>query len=310
MRRMTSEFRKRVGQDPAKLASAEEESFEDAQAEAQKYVVPNAFPQLAEENGAEGLNASTEEDSTQFFWSMPSNRLELWAYMESGRIGIIRWSASSIRNGMWCRKSGGCGSTPAPIGRMVEQMLATAYVAHPYGRSGVGMGERDQPGHGDGGGSVSQEVLCAGEYRDCGGGRCEGRDDDADAREVLWRDSRGAEAGADDDGRADAVCGAVGRRSGRRRSRSFLEGYHRPDYRDPDDAVYDAISDIFSNGRTARLYKSSGEWTRRLPRQAAGVQRVSGIRSIRACMRCYRGAAAGAYGRRDAGLRSTRSWNG
>jgi predicted Zn-dependent peptidase len=36
----------------------------------------------------------------------------------------------------------------------------------------------------------------------------------------------------------------------------YLEGYHRPDYRDPDDAVYDAITDIFSNGRTARLYKS------------------------------------------------------
>ncbi len=31
----------------------------------------------------------------------------------------------------------------------------------------------------------------------------------------------------------------------------YIEGYHRPDYRDPDDAVYDAITDIFSNGRTA-----------------------------------------------------------
>jgi len=36
----------------------------------------------------------------------------------------------------------------------------------------------------------------------------------------------------------------------------YLEGYHKPDYRDPDDSVYDAITDIFSNGRTSRLYKS------------------------------------------------------
>jgi predicted Zn-dependent peptidase len=36
----------------------------------------------------------------------------------------------------------------------------------------------------------------------------------------------------------------------------YLEGYHRPDYRDPDDAVYDAIQDIFSNGRTSRLSRS------------------------------------------------------
>jgi predicted Zn-dependent peptidase len=36
----------------------------------------------------------------------------------------------------------------------------------------------------------------------------------------------------------------------------YLEGYHRPDYRDKDDAVYDAITDLFSNGRTALLYRS------------------------------------------------------
>jgi predicted Zn-dependent peptidase len=36
----------------------------------------------------------------------------------------------------------------------------------------------------------------------------------------------------------------------------YLEGYHKPDYRDPDDAVYDAITDIFSNGQTSRLFKS------------------------------------------------------
>jgi len=36
----------------------------------------------------------------------------------------------------------------------------------------------------------------------------------------------------------------------------FLEGYHCPDYRDPDDAVYDAIADVMSSGRTSRLYRS------------------------------------------------------
>jgi predicted Zn-dependent peptidase len=36
----------------------------------------------------------------------------------------------------------------------------------------------------------------------------------------------------------------------------YLEGYHRPGYRDPDAAVYDAIGDILSNGRVSRLYRS------------------------------------------------------
>jgi predicted Zn-dependent peptidase len=36
----------------------------------------------------------------------------------------------------------------------------------------------------------------------------------------------------------------------------YLEGYHRPDYRSKDDAVYDAIADLMSNGRTSRLYRA------------------------------------------------------
>src|ERR1035438_10371370 len=36
----------------------------------------------------------------------------------------------------------------------------------------------------------------------------------------------------------------------------YVEGYHRPDYQDPNDAAYDAISDILSNGRVSRLYRS------------------------------------------------------
>jgi len=36
----------------------------------------------------------------------------------------------------------------------------------------------------------------------------------------------------------------------------YIEGYHRPSYRDKDDSVYDAIQDIMSNGRVSRLYRS------------------------------------------------------
>src|SRR5947199_1239748 len=36
----------------------------------------------------------------------------------------------------------------------------------------------------------------------------------------------------------------------------YLEGYHRPSYRDKDDAVYDALADLLSEGRTSRLYRT------------------------------------------------------
>jgi predicted Zn-dependent peptidase len=125
-----AEYRKRVGQDPAKLAALKK-VYEGAQAAAQKYVVPNQFAELAEQNGAVGLNASTEEDSTQYFWSMPSNRLELWAYMESGRIGhpVPR---EFYKERDVVQEERRMRTDSNPIGAMVEQFLATAYVAHPY----------------------------------------------------------------------------------------------------------------------------------------------------------------------------------
>ena len=36
----------------------------------------------------------------------------------------------------------------------------------------------------------------------------------------------------------------------------YVEGYHRPGFDDPDDAVYDVIQDLMSSGRTSRLYRS------------------------------------------------------
>ena len=62
----------------------------------------------------------------------------------------------------------------------------------------------------------------------------------------------------------------------------YIEGYHRPNYRDPDDAVYDAISDILSNGRVSRLYRSLVE-----QQQIAAAARATArslAKSIPACL--------------------------
>src|SRR5246500_3936958 len=67
-----TEYRKRVGQDPAKLKQLKAD-FDAAEQEANKYVIPNEFTEIAEANGASGLNAETSLDATQYFWSMPSN---------------------------------------------------------------------------------------------------------------------------------------------------------------------------------------------------------------------------------------------
>jgi predicted Zn-dependent peptidase len=55
----------------------------------------------------------------------------------------------------------------------------------------------------------------------------------------------------------------------------YIEGYHRPDYLSPDDLVYDAISDVVSNGRTSRLYRSLVR-DKRIALQAGGFSGLPG----------------------------------
>jgi len=75
---------KPVGRDEQKLKELQK-AWMDAVAEANKYVKPNEFPQIVENNGGEDLNANTADDETNYFYSFPENRLELWAYLESER---------------------------------------------------------------------------------------------------------------------------------------------------------------------------------------------------------------------------------
>jgi predicted Zn-dependent peptidase len=247
------EYRKRVGQDPAKLAQLMK-SFEEAQDAAQKFVIPNQFSEIAEQNGAVGINASTGEDSTQYFWSMPSNRLELWAYLESQRIGHpVQREFYKERDVVQEERRMRIDSNP--IGRMVEQFLATAYVAHPYGRSGVGWeseisqvtASEAEAFHKKYYVPSNMVVAVVGDLKT------------SQVMPVLERYFSKIPAGPRPTPMTTIEPPQFAEKSVVIREATqpfYLEGYHRPDYRDPDDAVYDAITDIFSNGRTARLYRS------------------------------------------------------
>ena len=51
-----------------------------------KILVKNEFDKIYTANGASGMNAFTMQDMTAYFCSVPANKLELWAWMESERI--------------------------------------------------------------------------------------------------------------------------------------------------------------------------------------------------------------------------------
>jgi len=57
----------------------------------------------------------------------------------------------------------------------------------------------------------------------------------------------------------------------------FIEGYHKPGARDKDDAVYDALQDLMSNGRTSRLYRSLVR-DKKLAAFSGGFNEIPGIK--------------------------------
>jgi predicted Zn-dependent peptidase len=248
-----SEYLKAVGRDPKKLAELKK-AFTEAETEAHKFVVPNQFTEVAQRNGAAGLNASTGLDETMYFWSMPENRLELWAWLESGRLAdVVPREFYKERNVVMEERRMRTDSSPE--GRLFEQFLATAYVAHNYGRSGVGWPSE-----------VSQitatEAMEFHKKYYVGSNivvAVVGDVKAAEAMPVLEKYFSRVPAGPKPQEMTTVEPAQFAEKMVAIHDPSqpiYMEGYHRPDFRNPDDAVYDAISDIMSNGRVSRLYRS------------------------------------------------------
>jgi predicted Zn-dependent peptidase len=248
-----AERRNALGPDKQKLAQLED-AFEKSKTDAQQYVVPNQFTEVAERNGAEGLNAETGLDETQYYWSMPENRLELWAWLESARLAdTVPREFYKERDVVLEERRMRTDSNP--VGRLLEQFLATAYVAHPYGRSGVGWPSE-----------VSQitatEAMAFHEKYYVGSNLVVAVAGDVKAAEImpmLEKYFSKVPAGPKPSLMTTEEPKQFAEKTVFIREETqpfYIEGYHRGSYKDPDDTVYDAISDIMSNGRVSRLYRS------------------------------------------------------
>jgi predicted Zn-dependent peptidase len=104
---------------------------------AQRLSAAAEYRRILEENGALELGAQVSDSATQFWYSLPSNRQELWFLMESQRLlhpvfrEFYREREASIEEYRQ-RVEGN------PQGKLVAELLATAFHAHPYGRPQTG----------------------------------------------------------------------------------------------------------------------------------------------------------------------------
>jgi len=246
---------KPVGRDDQKVHQLEQ-AWKDSIAAADKYSAPynNEFGKIVEEEGGEDLNAFTTYDETAYHYSFPVNRLELWAYLESERfLHPVMRQFYKERNVVIEERRMRTDSNPT--GRLIEQFTEEAFAAHPYHRPTLGwisdlesFSATDAQHFFDryyipsnmvvtvvGDLKASEAMPIIEKYF----GRLPSRPkpderttteppQDSERRVVLHEQAQPL----------------------------YLEGYHRPDYRSPDDQVYDAIADLLSNGRTSRLYRS------------------------------------------------------
>jgi len=98
---------------------------------AQLYVEPNEYTRIIEENGGAGLNAGTDLDSTEYFYSLPSNRIELWFLMESQRF-LHPVFLEFYKERDVVMEEFRMRVESSPQGKLMQDFLSTAFAAHSY----------------------------------------------------------------------------------------------------------------------------------------------------------------------------------
>lgn len=232
-----------------------ENAWKNAIAGADKYVVRNQFAEIIQREGGVGSNAFTGRDETGYYYSLPSNRLELWAFLESERFlhPVMREFYKERDVVMEERRT---QIDSQPLSRFREQFLAAAFLAHPYRNPIVGWPWEIQNLSATDAFRFFEKYYTPSNITIAIAG-------DVDPAEVwdLAAKYFGRLPARPKPGplRAIEPPQSAERRIVVREAAQpfFMEGYHRPDssHRE-DDIVLEVIDDIMCNGHTSRMYQS------------------------------------------------------
>ncbi|HYM60946.1 MAG TPA: pitrilysin family protein, partial [Thermoanaerobaculia bacterium] len=231
-----------------------EKAWKAAIAEADKFVVPEEFSRVIDRAGGVGTNAFTNNDNTVYFYSMPSNRFELWAYLDSERFRhpVFR---EFYKERDVVTEERRLRTESSPVGRLVEQFIATAYTAHPYGWPVVGW-PSDLASYSATDAEnffhkyyvpANMVIAIVGDVKD------------AEIMPVVEKYFGRLPKAPEPDALRTVEPPQKAERTVVLHETAqpfYLEGYHIPAATDPDEPVYSVITQLMSNGRTSRLYRS------------------------------------------------------
>ena len=249
---LRSERHKGHQADPDRLASLEQD-FEDAKKAARELAESSAMDEAIDRAGGTGLNATTSRDATRYFYSLPSNKLELFFALESSRFLDPVLREFFIERDVV--KEERRMSESSPTGRLVEEMLSTAYKAHPYGEPTLGhMSDLDSMTRTEAMdffrryyGADNLTIIISGDA------------DPAHVKELAHEYFDRLPAGPPIEPVETVEPPQLAERRVIMEDKSqpvILMGYHKVDINHEDDVVFNVLSDILGSGRTSRLYTS------------------------------------------------------
>jgi predicted Zn-dependent peptidase len=228
--------------------------FTKVETQAKSLAKQNELGRIVEQAGGVGLNAATSADATVYFYSFPANKLELWMSLESERFlePVFREFHKEKDVILEERR---LRTDNSPIGKMIEAFLDTSFTTHPYKRPVIGYDQDIR-------GLTRQNVQQFFDTHYVPAELTMAVVGDVEAAKVqelakIYFGRYAAKPKPSEVTLVEPPQQETRQVTLKLQSQPwYLEGYHRPAIKSPDNVVYDIIGRLLSDGRTSRLYKS------------------------------------------------------
>lgn len=232
-----------------------ETKLKELQQEHQNLLIKNEFVQIYQRNGGANINATTSNDYTTYYVSLPSNKLELWAKLESERIKkpVLR---DFFKERDVVAEERRMRYDNQPTGKLFEAYLKTSFDKSPYRLGAIGEADEIQaytP-------QVAREfyrknyipsrmvISIVGNY-------------DREKAKKYVEDYFGTLSNHEVEEELKTHQPHIGEGYPRvvsikeKAEPRFYVGFHRLAHPHPDDEVFDVIKGLICDGRTSKLYK-------------------------------------------------------
>ena len=227
---------------------------ESLEQKARKFIVENEIDRLYTENGGVAMNAATGYDVTTYFVNLPSNKIELWARIESDRMhNPVFREFYSERNVVIEERRQSVEARPDR--KLMELFLATAFQIHHYRRPILGWAS-DMPFlnldymkyffkkyHAPN----NTVIAIVGDVSSDNVIRIIEKYFGNIPAQKICSTHLSEEPAQNGERRIELVSDA---------NPQIIMGYHKPTLPSHDDYVFDIIDTILSHGRASRLYKA------------------------------------------------------